>query len=286
MKKVALITGCSTGVGLHTAAQLFKAGWIVYASMRDTSKRGALDELCKGAGGELHVIPLDVHKQDSIDAAVQLIFKSQARLDTLINNAGFGFVRSLEQASDQEFSRVMDGNFHGAARCIRAVLPMMRQAKSGHILAVSSVGGLVGQPMNEIYCAAKFALEGLFESMATYAEPFFGIKMTLIEPAGIKSEFVNRVKNDLEATGGVYADAYQPILKAYFETAAKRGSFEKNAQTPEDVAQIIVKEVLAPSGKLRIQTSRVAQEFSHEKLALDTDGVKLQSRIRRDLLGL
>lgn len=286
MQKIVLITGCSSGVGLHTALQFAEAGWKVYATMRETKKSETLMNLSQGLNNKPIVIPLDVQDQKSIDAAVRFILDKEGRIDTLVNNAGYGFVRSLEQASFDELDNVFDVNYFGVARCVRTVLPHMRAAGGGHILAVTSVGGLVGQPMNEIYCSAKFAVEGLFESMATYAEPFFKVKMSIIEPAGIKTEFVARVMKDMKNTGGVREDAYAPVLKSYFESAAKRGSFEKNAQTPAEVAKVIVEEALNPSGRLRIQTSEIAKAFCAEKLAADADGTQLQKRIREQLMGL
>ncbi|RZA25236.1 MAG: SDR family oxidoreductase [Proteobacteria bacterium] len=286
MRKVVLITGCSSGVGFHTALKLSALGYKTYASMRDLSKSDKLKAAAKDLSTDLEIIQLDVQDTKSIEAAVKSVVDREGRIDALVNNAGFGFVRSLEQATESEMRDVFDVNYFGVARCVKAVMPHMRSQKSGHILAVSSVGGLVGQPMNELYCSAKFAVEGLFESMATYAEPYFKIKMTLIEPAGIKTEFVGRVMADMKATGGVREDAYAPILKDYFETSAKRGSFETNAQTPEQVADVIVDALQNPKGELRIQTSPIAKAFCAEKLAQDPTGVQLQTRIRSQLLGI
>lgn len=286
MQKIVLITGCSSGVGLHTALQFAEAGWKVYASMRDTRKSETLVTLRQGLVNKPVVIPLDVQDEKSIEAAIRFILEKEGRIDTLVNNAGYGLVRSLEQATTDELDDVFDVNYFGVARCVRLVLPHMRAAGGGHIIAVTSVGGLVGQPMNEIYCSAKFAVEGLFESMATYAEPYFKVKMTLIEPAGIKTEFVNRVMKDMQKTGGIRQDAYEPILKDYLNTVAKRGTFESNAQTPAEVARVIVQEALQPSGRLRVLTSETAIQFCAEKLAGDGDGTLLQKRIRKQLLGL
>jgi NAD(P)-dependent dehydrogenase (short-subunit alcohol dehydrogenase family) len=106
----------------------------------------------------------------------------EGKIDVLINNAGAGFVRTVEQATEEEIRWVTDVNYFGTVRCIKEVIPHMRSARSGHIINISSVGGLVGQPFNELYCASKFAVEGLTEAMATYMEPAFGIKFTVVEP--------------------------------------------------------------------------------------------------------
>jgi NAD(P)-dependent dehydrogenase (short-subunit alcohol dehydrogenase family) len=234
----------------------------------------------------LYVLPLDVEKEASITAAVEQTIKQHGKIDVLINNAGAGCLNALEAMTDRDIARIFEINFFGAMRCIRAVLPYMRQARKGHILSVSSVGGLVGQPFNEVYCAAKFALEGMVESMAVYMEPFFGIKFTLIEPAGIKSEFVKNAtevnKPEPSALDAVYASA----LKTYVETVANRGSFAKYAQTSEEVAAVIVQTVANQPADLRVLTSAVAKAFAHEKTSADPTGCLLQQKLRAGLLGL
>jgi NAD(P)-dependent dehydrogenase (short-subunit alcohol dehydrogenase family) len=284
--KVFLITGCSSGVGMHAAVQSAVAGARVYASMRNPDKAGPLNALAEAAGVALHVIPLDVQDERTVHGAVATIERDAGRIDVLINNAGFGSVRTLEQATAEQLHEIFDVNFFGAVRCMRAVLPGMRARRSGWIVSVSSVGGLVGQPLNEIYCAAKFALEGLVESMATYMEPSFGIRMTLIEPAGIRTEFVNRVLTDLQKEAAPLADVYGPVLQRYMGQLQKRRSFESAAQTPEQVAEVIVRSLQDDATGLRTLTSDAARTFVAEKIAGDPDGRRLQQRIRRDLLGL
>ena len=186
----------------------------------------------------------------------------------------------------EEIHQVMDVNFYGPVRCIKAVLPVMREQRSGHIINISSVGGLVGQPMNEIYCAAKFALEGLTESIATYLEPYFGIKISLMEPAGIITEFGNNVMNYLNKTGGVKKDAYAPLVEDYM---AYRQSWTEEVkrkifQTPEQVAALISEQIANPHPKLRYLTSAWAKEFTYLKTGLDEEGEKLQATIRKRIL--
>lgn len=282
----ALITGCSSGVGMHTALLLAQEGYQVYATMRDLKKSDKLVELAKPFQKNIEILPLDVQDEQSIALAAEHIIARDQKIDVLINNAGYGFVRNLEQASMKEIQDVLDVNYYGVVRCMRAVLPHMRKAKAGHVVTLSSVGGLVGQPMNEIYCSAKFAVEGLVESLATYMEPFFNVRMSLIEPGGIKTEFVNRVMGDVQKTGGVYKDDYEPVLNAYLQTMQTRGTFEQRAQTPQEVASVILKCLRAQPGQLRYQTSAYAQEFANLKIASDPTGNFLQQQIRQDLLGL
>jgi NAD(P)-dependent dehydrogenase (short-subunit alcohol dehydrogenase family) len=285
--KVALVTGCSSGVGAELAAQLMREGAKVYATLRDPNKADHLRQLTSGsAAGSCTIVQLDVQDEGSVGRAVEQVLRESGRLDFLVNNAGFGSVRTLEQASWAQIQEIMDVNFYGAVRCIRAVLPAMRAQKSGHIVSISSVGGLVGQPLNEIYCAAKFALEGLVESLATYLEPYFGIRMSLVEPAGIKTGFVNRVLTDLQREKAPLQEVYGPVLNHYVAQAQKRGAFESSAQTPAQVAEVVVNLLEAERAPLRTQTSAAAKAFAAEKLQADPTGELLQKRIRRDLLGL
>ncbi len=285
-EKIVLITGCSSGVGMHAAVQLAQQGARVYASMRNPAKAGALKALAGEAAVEVSVLTLDVQNNESVRAAVALVESEAGHIDVLINNAGFGSVRTLEQATPEQLSEIMDVNFFGVTRCIRAVLPGMRSRKSGRIVTVSSVGGLVGQPLNEIYCAAKFALEGLIESMATYMEPFFNIRMTLIEPAGIRTGFVGRVMADLQKEAAPLQEVYGPVLGAYIGQIQKHGAFESSAQTGAQVAEVIVHSLQDESSGLRTLTSPAAKAFVREKIQGDPDGSELQGRIRRDLLGV
>jgi NAD(P)-dependent dehydrogenase (short-subunit alcohol dehydrogenase family) len=286
MQKIILITGTSTGVGMHTSALLAAEGNTVYATMRDTSKKTELEKLTQNIAGTLHIMQLDVKNEETIYACVQKILADEGRLDILINNAGAGFIRSAEQATMTEIEGVMDVNFYGPLRCIRAVLPAMKKQRGGHIINISSVGGLVGQPLNEIYCAAKFALEGLTESMATYLTPYFGIRTSIIEPAGIITEFGNNIMNYINKNGGILQDDYLPVVNDYM---AYRQTFTdelkaKIFQSPEQVARVIMECIADPEAKLRYLTSDYAAEFTYLKSGLDPDGKKLQTAIRKKIL--
>ena len=171
MPKVIVITGTSTGLGLALAVQLAARGHRVYATMRNLDKRTALDAAAAAAGVSLNVSRLDVQDAASVDTAIGAILAAEGHIDTLINNAGGGFVRATEQASEAQIAQVLDLNLMGTIRCTKAVLPAMRKARSGHVINISSVGGLVGQPFNEIYCAAKFAVEGYTESARLLRDP-------------------------------------------------------------------------------------------------------------------
>ena len=133
MPKTVIITGTSTGLGVSIAVQAAQAGHTVYATMRNLDKRSALDAAAEQAGVNLTVLPLDVQDSVSVNAAVETVLEREERIDTLINNAGAGYVRTTEQATEEEINWVMDVNFMGVVRCTKAVIPHMRQARAGRI---------------------------------------------------------------------------------------------------------------------------------------------------------
>lgn len=284
MKKIVLITGTSSGLGLAIAVQAAQAGHTVYASMRDLRKASLLQEAAKKVGVAINLIEMNVQSGSSVQAAVEQVLTAEGRIDVLVNNAGMGFIRSLEQAGEREVTEVLDINFMGVVRVTKAVLSAMRNARSGHIINISSVGGLVGQPFNEVYCAAKFAVEGLTESMASYLTPSFGIHFTAVEPGGIHSEFVNTVLRNVQATGGLLQDEYLPVLQKYMDTSKKRQDVGVY-QTPDEVAQVVIDVMHASDPPVRIRTSHWSETFTELKTGLDTDGKKLQRLVAEKMLG-
>ena len=283
MPKVILITGTSTGLGVATAVQAAQAGHTVYATMRNTQKRGTLDAAAQVAGVSLNVLQLDVQDTGSVNAAVDTVIAEQGHIDVLINNAGMGYVRSLEQAEETDIQKILDINYTGVTRCIKAVMPHMRKARAGHVINISSVGGLVGQPFNEIYCGAKFAVEGLTEAMASYITPAFGIHFTAVEPGGIASEFANTVLEQVEQTGGMLEDEYLPILQKYIAGSQNRqetGIY----QTADEVAAIVMKVMGSEHPPVRTRTSEWSEDFSKLKTGLDPDGLRQQSLVAEQFL--
>jgi len=286
MSKVILITGASTGIGLETAVQLAEQGHRVYASMRKLSKRSLLDQEAERRKVKLNIIQLDVQDEKSIYACIDEIIYSEKRIDVLINNAGAGFIKPMEQASMEEIQQVMDVNFYGPIRCCKAVMPCMRKQKSGRIINISSVGGIVGSPLNEIYCAAKFALEGLTESLATYLEPYFGINISLIEPGGTISEFGNSLTEYFESTGGILNDDYKDLMKTYMGYRATfTEEFKERAfQKPADIAAVIIRCINDPNPKVRYLTSESTLAFTKLKTSLDPDGELMKVQVRKGIL--
>ena len=289
--KTILVTGCSSGLGLAIAVKAAQSGFAVYATMRDLNKRAALDTAIQQAGIEMEVRRLDVQDSDTIDTCLQEIIDAHGRIDTLVNNAGAGYVRTTEQSTEEDVAWIMDVNFHGIVRTTKAALPYMRAARTGHIINITSVGGLVGQPFNEFYCAAKFAVEGYTEALSTYITPAFGVNFSCIEPGGITSEFANSALAHFAKTGGMIDDEYRPVLEKYIGEAQARSKMAESGegtpvyQTAEQVADVVMACATSPSPPLRQRTSPWAEEICALKTHADPDGTKLQAQVIERFLG-
>lgn len=187
MKKVVFITGVSSGFGLAIAGQLAGQGHTVYGSSR--KEHFELDGV--------RVLKMDVTLPDEVESAVKAIIEREGRIDVLINNAGIGLAGAIEDFSEQEAFAEMNTNFLGAHRCCKAVLPIMRRQKSGTIVTIGSIAGLMGLPFQGFYSASKHALEGLMESLRYEVNPW-GINVVMVNPGDFSTGFTaNRqlVKN-------------------------------------------------------------------------------------------
>lgn len=200
MKKTVFITGASSGFGKETVRLFHEKGWNVVATMRSPEKEGELTALA----GVL-VTRLDVTEEASIGAAVKTALGAFGGIDVLVNNAGYGALGALEAASEAEVRRQMEVNLFGLIAVTKAVLPHMRERKTGVIVNVSSVGGRIAFPFASLYHATKFAVEGLTESLQYELNPF-GIRMKIVEPGGYRTEFAGR---SMSAIGGGGIDGYQ-----------------------------------------------------------------------------
>ncbi len=286
MNKVVLITGTSSGLGFEAALQFAEQNYTVYASMRNLNKKDRLLEEAAKRNTQLKIIELDVCQVASINQAVQTIQQQEGRIDILVNNAGAGFAKTTEQASEEEIQWVTEVNYLSVVRCTKAVLPLMRKQKSGHIINISSVGGLVGQPFNELYCAAKFAVEGYTEALATYLPQNFGIHFTAIEPGGIATEFSQSAKQKTMGTNGIPQDDYLPILQKYIAGIQERAAQgdTQSFQQAHEVAQVILEIAQSSAPPIRVRTSKWAEEFCQYKTNLDPKGKLQNSSVIQALL--
>jgi NAD(P)-dependent dehydrogenase (short-subunit alcohol dehydrogenase family) len=188
--KIAIVTGSSSGIGFETALALARNGFYTYATMRNLKKSTSIKKIATKEILPLKVISLDVDDDLSAKEAIQEIISEKQRIDILVNNAGYGLIGPIEDISiEEELKPQFDTNLYGVIRVTQQVLPIMRSQKSGKIINVSSIGGIVGYPFSAAYCSTKFALEGLSESLS-YEVDQFGIKVILIEPALVISDFI------------------------------------------------------------------------------------------------
>jgi len=198
MMKVAIVTGSSTGNGFETSLLLAKNGFYTYATMRNIDKSTRIKEIAKKDSLPLEVIQLDVTDDKSVIDTINVISNRQRRIDVLVNNAGYEHHGAVEELSIEEIKTQFDTNFFGAVRVLKAVLPVMRKQRSGAIVNISSIGGRIGVPLNSAYVGSKFALEGFSESIK-YELESFGIKVILIEPGAVNTNYLENSKQAQKA---------------------------------------------------------------------------------------
>ena len=268
MSPVALFTGTSSGIGLASAVDAARHGFTTVATMRDLSKDGALRDAAEAAGVELDIRRLDVVDGASITGCVDGVVADHGGLDVLVNNAGRGFVGTIEQVSMSDMREVMEVNYFGVVATTKAAMPHLR-ASGGRVITVTSVGGVVGQPFNEAYCAAKFAVEGFMESLAPVAATV-GVLVSVIEPGPVATEFVANVGVDVAK---IFAEAgeYEPAMQAYLRHVMAEFADAEAVQTGQDVAEVVLTAMVTDSPAFRHQTSHWSRTFTGYKLS-DHDG--------------
>ncbi|HEY9486048.1 MAG TPA: SDR family oxidoreductase, partial [Nitrososphaeraceae archaeon] len=192
-QNIAVVTGSSTGIGFETSLLLARNGFYTYATMRETHKSNNIEKIAKNENLPLKVLSMDVDNTDSVRNAIHRIFDEKEKVDILVNNAGYGLFGALEDMSIDEIKRQFETNLFGAIRTIKEVLPSMRKQNNGIIINVTSIAGVVGIPAECAYVSSKFALEGLSESISYELQPF-GIKVILVEPGVINTNFIPNIK--------------------------------------------------------------------------------------------
>ncbi len=244
-QSIAVVTGSSTGIGFETSLLLARNGFYTYATMRDTHKGDNIKEIANDENLPLKVLSMDVDNDDSIRNTIQNVLDEKKKIDILINNAGYGLFGALEDISIEEAKKQFETNLFGAIRTIKEVLPTMREQKNGLIINVTSLAGIVGIPAECIYVSTKFALEGLSESISYELQPY-GIKVILIEPGVINTNFVPNIKfpNQIDNNNNIkkknsssyYSNTIDTFLSHYF-------SAMNNAQPPKEVAIVILEAI-------------------------------------------
>lgn len=192
-KRTVLVTGCSSGIGLATCHVLSRNNFMTYGTVRNLSKAKKIQDLINRENLSLKILRLDVNDNQSIKLAVKKILTDTGRIDVLINNAGYGMFGPVEEITTQEVKKQFETNFFGTIRLIKAIVPIMRKQGNGTIVNISSMVGRFGVPLNSAYVSSKFAVEGLSESISFELEEF-GIRVIVIEPGVVKSDFFQNVK--------------------------------------------------------------------------------------------
>lgn len=256
MKKTVLITGASSGFGKVTAKLFHTNGWNVIATMRSPEKETELSAL-----SDVFVSKLDVTDKLSIQKAVAAGIERFGKIDVLVNNAGYGALGALEAATEEQVKQQFEVNFFGLIEVTKAVLPGMRQQKSGIVINISSVGGRVTFPFSSLYHATKFAVEGLTESLQYELNPL-GIRLKIVEPGGYKTEFSGR-SMDLFGVEGL--DSYQPAFDKFIAMLAQWPMSENIAE----VAGAVYEAATDGTEKLRYPVGHDAAQLIATRQQMD-----------------
>lgn len=258
MNKVWLITGCSTGFGRELAKETLQTGYNVVITARTTAD---IKDLAETHPNTALPLRLDVTNPQDIANTVQQTLNKFGRIDVLVNNAGIGYFGAVEESEEEQVRRMLEINFWGLVHMTQAVLPVMRKQRSGHIINISSIGGLVANPAVGFYNATKFAVDGLSESLAKETAPL-GINVTIIAPSGFRTDWAGRSANDSKI-----------VIEDYAETAAKnqgniRGYSGNQPGDPVRAAKAIIKVAEAEQPPLRLLLGAAALRAARNKIEL------------------
>lgn len=241
--KTAVVTGTSTGIGLQTSVLLAKKGWKVFAGMRNLKKADALQEAAKQEDLPIDVIQLDVTDGHSVKEAFARA-AADGPIDVLVNNAGIGGASPMELVPEAEHRQLFETNYFGVVNCIQEVLPAMRESKSGTIVNISSIVGIMPTPNQIPYSASKWALESMSFALAHEVQRF-GVRVCLVEPGVIMT---NIFDNSAEATRFDKTSPYKSIMRRNGKIFGS--GFQHNTQ-PDVVANVIHEAITTPNYKLR-----------------------------------
>lgn len=279
-RKVAVVTGSSSGIGYATALQLARSGYFTFATMRNPEKGGDLIRAAKNEELPILVEQLDVTDLDSIKDFMsrRLAVKSSGRIDVLVNNAGYALMGSLEDLSMKEIQDQLETNLLGAIRVTQQVLPVMRAQGSGIIVNISSGVGRIGFQGLSAYVATKFALEGLSESLAYEVGPF-GIKVVLIEPGVVKTKaFDNMVIGQAALRKDSPYAGMLDNLNVAFKTRLDKAS------TPDQVAATILQAISSQEPKLRYAVGQDIVALLEKKRTLTDE--QFQEHMKNSMVNL
>ena len=269
--RTVLITGCSSGIGRATAYAFLDEEWQVYATARNPADIQKLGE----AGCDIGTI--DVTDPEDVERVVDRIIEEEGRIDSLVNNAGYGQHGPIEDIDDELFAKQFEVNVFGPHRLVREVLPHMREREEGTIVNVSSVSGRLATPGMGPYSASKHAMEGYSDSLRLEVEPF-GIDVSVVQPGPVKTEFRERVDDELGRLDrtDAYADLYE-----FQEDASLFGADSPIAVHPAEVAEAIVEASVTPDPEPRYVVGRVAQLLIYASYLPDRVSDRIFEAVRK-----
>jgi NAD(P)-dependent dehydrogenase (short-subunit alcohol dehydrogenase family) len=255
--KTLLITGVSSGFGRAFATAALDAGHTVIGTVRHSGAVSAFNAL---APARAHGIVLDVTDEAAIQPAILKLSASLGPIDVLVNNAGYGHEGTLEESPIGEMRRQFDVNVFGAVSMIKAVLPTMRQRRSGHIINITSMGGFITMPGIAYYCGSKFALEGISEALAKEVKSF-GIQVTAVAPGSFRTDWAGRSMVRSERSIADYDTVFGPIRQGRQD---KNG---KQAGDPAKAAQALLKIIASPQPPVHLLLGKDALALVRDKLS-------------------
>ena len=276
MEKIALVTGCSSGIGLETSLALAREGFYTFATMRDLNKNHEIKQSIEKENLPIEIIEMDVDDDQSVNSAVKNILAKKEKIDILVNNAGYGMWGTVEDVSIQEFKEQFETNFFAIIRMIQKIAPIMRKQNNGHIVNISSVAGRIGFPVSPAYISSKFALEGLSESLRFELMPF-GINVIIIEPGVIKTNFFNSMKMSKNSQKeSAYSDITDRVISGV-KMMAEMGTH------PKEVADTIIKAIKEEKPLPRYIVGNDAMMFLEAK-KMKTD-IEFENYLKKELYG-
>jgi NAD(P)-dependent dehydrogenase (short-subunit alcohol dehydrogenase family) len=264
-QKVAVVTGSSSGIGFETSLTLARSGFLTYATMRNLGKGATIKSVAAKEGLPIRVVQLNVTEGRSINDAIHSIKSDVDKIDVLVNNAGYGLNGAFEDLAMEEIKAQYETNLFGVIRVTQAVLPIMRKQKSGIIVNISSGAGRFGYPGGSAYVSTKFAIEGLSESMAYELEPF-GIRVVLVEPGVIKTNFVNSIvaAKKSQDPNSPYAQLMQNVATS-FQHMIEGGS------STDVVAKVVLKAVTSENPTLRYLAGKDVETWIKGKKSMSDE---------------
>lgn len=257
MSKVYFVTGCSTGFGRNLAMEALQQGNQVAVTSRNTDD---VQDIVTQFPDKAVAIKLDVTNTQEVAAAVKLAQEKFGRIDVLVNNAGIGYFGAIEESEEVEYRRMFEINFFGLAAVTNAVLPIMRAQRSGHIVNISSIGGMVAFPGVGFYNATKFAVTGYSEALAKELTPL-GIKVTVVAPSGFRTDWAGRSANNTKIVIDDYA------ATAHTNQNTIRGYSGNQPGDPVRAAKAIIKAVEADTPPVRLLLGAGALKGARNKIA-------------------